>query len=128
MSSRILVVDDEPDTLMLLFDLLSREGYKIDVASIKQEALDKIKKRKTQLVLIDILMDEADGRELAKEIRETHGKDEIKLIYVSVMDREKFEEKYGKGDIKELDISDYIHKPFNNKEFLKIVEETLSRC
>ncbi|OYT26243.1 MAG: hypothetical protein B6U97_04210 [Candidatus Altiarchaeales archaeon ex4484_96] len=125
MEYKVLIVDDDPDTLSLLSHLLIKKGYHVETSLTMKEALKKIQEDKPDLVLIDIIMDNGGGRQLAEKIRETYDSDEIRLIYSSVMKKDKYEEKYGEQDMDELGICFYLHKPFNIREFLGVVEETL---
>jgi two-component system nitrogen regulation response regulator NtrX len=67
MSTRILVVDDEPDIRFLLKDILEDEGYLVDVAEHAKAANEKRSANMPDLVLLDIWMPEVDGVTLLKE-------------------------------------------------------------
>ncbi|MEE9594938.1 MAG: response regulator, partial [Candidatus Hydrothermarchaeales archaeon] len=66
---KILVVDDEPDILYLVNKVLSNKGYTVIKASSGLDAIDKVKKEKPDLVLLDVMMPEMDGWETCKIIR-----------------------------------------------------------
>jgi len=66
---RILVVDDESDTLLFLFDLLSNEGYFVEGSSSALNALGDIQRRPPAVVLTDVRMPEMDGLELLERIK-----------------------------------------------------------
>jgi len=66
---KILVVDDEESTRALLERTISEFGYKVELACSAEEALDKIKNEKFQLVITDLKMPEIDGAELCRQIR-----------------------------------------------------------
>jgi CheY-like chemotaxis protein len=66
---RILVVDDESDALLFLFDLLSGEGFRVDGSSSALDALGYIARRMPDLVLADVRMPEMDGLELLERIK-----------------------------------------------------------
>jgi DNA-binding response OmpR family regulator len=66
---RILVVDDESEVLLYLFDLLSEEGYRVDGFSSAIDALRTIARRTPDLVLADLGMPEMDGLELLERIK-----------------------------------------------------------
>lgn len=71
--SHILVVDDEPDIRNLLKDILEDEGYEISAAENASEARKLRKKRRPDLVLLDIWMPDTDGISLLKEWSEDQG-------------------------------------------------------
>lgn len=116
---RVLVVDDEPDTIMLLKHLLIQHGFNVSGAASGRECLKKIDEISPDLVLLDIMMPEMDGMETLLEIRKTS---RVPVIIVSAVDQ--------KGQIVtalESGVDDYITKPFNNAEVIARVNAVLRR-
>lgn len=66
---KILVVDDEENTRVLLERTISEFGYRVELACSAEDALDKIKNEEFQLIIIDLKMPEIDGVELCRQIR-----------------------------------------------------------
>jgi pilus assembly protein CpaE len=69
MVDKILIVDDEIDTLRLVGLMLERQGYKIVAAENGSQALEVMRREKPDLVLLDVMMPGMDGNEVAKRIR-----------------------------------------------------------
>lgn len=69
MSKKILMVDDEMDIREAVQASLKARGYNVVVASNGQEALQKVKSERPDLVLLDIVMPEIDGWQVLKAIR-----------------------------------------------------------
>lgn len=69
MSSVILIVEDEDFLVKALQDNLTLEGYSIDVAKDGAEAIERIQKRKPDLILLDILMPKTDGFYVLEQIK-----------------------------------------------------------
>jgi len=70
---RILVVDDEPDTVNLLKLTLKPAGYLIDSVFSGQEAIERIRKDSFDLLLLDVMMPEIDGFDVVRRLRaESH--------------------------------------------------------
>lgn len=69
MEPTILVVDDEPNALFTLTQMLTDEGFRVISASAGREALDKIGKNSLDLVVTDVKMPDLNGLELLQEIR-----------------------------------------------------------
>ena len=69
MAEKILVVDDDHDTLRLVGMMLERQGYQILAADSGQQALDMIRDEKPDLVILDIMMPETDGLEILQHLR-----------------------------------------------------------
>ena len=67
---KILVVDDKPDTLILLRELLSSRGYEIITATEANEAEELVHSEKPDLVLLDVVMPGKSGYELCRELKE----------------------------------------------------------
>jgi signal transduction histidine kinase len=70
---RILVVDDDPEILSLLKRGLSYEGYAVETASNGAEALSKAREKEPDLVVLDVMMPEMDGVEVARRLRRMLG-------------------------------------------------------
>lgn len=104
----ILVVDDAPDNLALISDLLKSE-YKVRVANNGQKALEIAKSDSPpDLILLDIMMPVLDGYEVCKELKKNEGTKNIPVIFLTARTDIKYE-KYGL----ELGAEDYITKPFS---------------
>ncbi len=69
MSPRVLVVDDEPDTLVLIKLTLRRRGYEVQTAASGAEALELIERDLPDLILLDLMMPAMDGFEVLKRLR-----------------------------------------------------------
>jgi len=70
--AQILVVDDDEETVTLLREILSKEGYNVDTAADGKTALDRINSRSPDLVISDIHMPDLDGMGLLAELRVRH--------------------------------------------------------
>ena len=118
MTKKIMVVDDEPDTVDLVKLVLETEGYEILVAYSGQEALDMIKVNRPDLVLLDIMMPQMDGWMVRKKIV---GNEETKDIPV-VMLTAKAQPIDKMIGLHVVGVSDYITKPFGRKELINSVK------
>ncbi len=116
--SLILAVDDDVDNLRLVSVALRHEGYRIETANCGEEAVEKLKTIKPDLILLDINMSGMTGLETLKAIRARE--DYINVILVSA--------RSDSGDVvKGLDTGadDYICKPFDPMELLARVRAQL---
>lgn len=123
MAKRILVIDDEELITKSLLKLLDKEGYNVTVARSGIEALDNIKKIDFDLIISDVRMPQMDGIETVEKIR-THLKSSEKkpipeILITGYADIEKYEK------ARKLEVKDYIYKPFDTDDFLKIVKRNL---
>ena len=116
-SSDILVVDDVSENLKLLVDLLTRKGYKVRSASSGDEALDAVKRKKTDLILLDINMPGMDGFEVCKRLKADSQSEIIPIIFISGLSEINDKVKaFQAGGV------DYIGKPFQEEEVLMRVQ------
>jgi FixJ family two-component response regulator len=77
---RILVVDDNSDTLLYLYDLLSSEGFHVEGSSSAVDALDHIRRRAPGVVIANVRMPEMNGVELLERIKRVSTKTRVILL------------------------------------------------
>ncbi|MGB9857683.1 MAG: response regulator [Dictyoglomaceae bacterium] len=116
---KILLVEDDRGIVNSLFLLLTKEGYKVEIAYNGNEAIEKFKSFEPDLVLLDLLLPEKDGWEVCKEIRQVS---DIPIIMLTAKDEE-----VDKVVGLKLGADDYITKPFGAKELLARIEAVLRR-
>ena len=115
--TRILVVDDDPQTLRYVRDALSEAGFAAVVTGDPEEVPDLLRMHKPKLVLLDLLLPATDGIELMEQIPQLG---DLPVIFISV---------YGRDEtiVKALDAgaADYIVKPFSPSELTARVRAAL---
>ena len=116
---KILVVDDEPDILELIKDIL-KSKYEVYTAKNVKEAVSILEKVKIDLIILDIMMPQIDGWDFLWMIRGSEKYREIPVIIVTA--RADAEDKL--IGLKE-GVKDYIVKPFLPNELINRVEEIL---
>ena len=116
--SKILIIDDEKDLVMLLADELKSKGHEV-LSAYDGEMGIKLSRNQPDLIILDIMMPKADGFEVCNAIR-----DDVlcPIIFLSAMQSEA-------DKIKGLNIGgdDYIVKPFGLKELMAKIEANLRR-
>jgi DNA-binding response OmpR family regulator len=118
-TTKILVVDDEPEIRRLLRTCFEREGYAVAEAADAASTRAALEHDTVSLVTLDLSLGQEDGLCLAREIRARH---DVPIVMVS-----------GKGDTVdrivglEIGADDYISKPFNLREVLARVRSVLRR-
>jgi two-component system KDP operon response regulator KdpE len=118
-AGRILVVDDDPQIRRVMRVTLTGHGYEVDDAKNGEEALEKVREQRFDLVLLDMNMQGLGGLETCQLLRE---KSEIAIIMLTVRDTE--QDKVGALD---AGADDYITKPFNPPELLARIRAALRR-
>lgn len=119
---KILAVDDERDILELLKYNLEKEGYKVICSNSGEKALELVKKDKSDLIVLDLMLPGIDGLELCKLLKKDEGTAGIPIIMLTAKDAE--------TDVVvglELGADDYITKPFSPKVLIARVKAVLRR-
>lgn len=116
----ILIVDDIPDNLQLLSNILYEKKLGISIATSGIQALDILKDKVFDLILLDISMPEMNGYDVCKKIKEDERTKEIPVIFLTARtDIESITKGFMVGG------QDYVTKPFNNLELLARVKNHL---
>lgn len=122
MMQNILIIDDELNILIMLKKMLTRSGYKVNIASDGKEGLGLFKAEPPDLVITDIIMPEKEGLETIREMK--MNRPDLKIIAMS-----------GGGKISAdsyLDVAamfgadKVIEKPFSQRDMLSLVNELMA--
>ena len=119
-AARILVVDDTPANVKLLEDLLGFHGYEVEAATSGEEALEAIRERLPDLMLLDVLMPGLSGYDVCRAVRKDPSLAMLPVVLVTALeDREE--------RVKGLDAGadDFLSKPVNPPELLARVRSLL---
>jgi DNA-binding response OmpR family regulator len=123
MAEKILIVDDDIDTLRMVGMLLERQGYAIVAASNGQQGLTLAKSEKPDLILLDLMMPDIDGIEIARRLREDPDTQRVLIIMFTA--KGQMEDKLEGFD---AGADDYMVKPTQPKELLAHVRAVLKRA
>jgi two-component system KDP operon response regulator KdpE len=118
-TSRVLVVDDEPQFAQAVRTVLSTRGYQVRTVDEGQVALTHLSEWRPELVITDLRMDQMDGIELCRRIRSTSN---VPIIVLSAESDERT-----KVDALDSGADDYIMKPFGVGELLARVRAAIRR-
>lgn len=121
--TKILVVDDDAAFRTFVATLLERAGFESEQAGSSDEALASARRRRPDLVLLDVVLGDGSGFEVCREVRDLYG-DELPIIFVSGKRIEPHDRAAGLlvgGD-------DYIVKPFDSDELLARVRRCVDRA
>ncbi|HUF37082.1 MAG TPA: response regulator [Anaerolineales bacterium] len=122
MTKKILIVDDDLDTLRLVGLLLERKGYQISAADNGVQALEKAHLEHPDLILLDVMMPEMDGIEVLKRLRSNADTSDIPIIMFTA--KSHVEDKVTGF---EASADDYLTKPTHPAELTARVRNLLSR-
>lgn len=115
---KILVVDDNQITLMMLEKILSNSGYAVLPASNGSDAVMIAKEKLPDLLLLDISLPDIDGIQVACRLKDDPGTKHIPVIFLSSLR----DEEIRKRGVVSPD-SRFLHKPLNAEELLKEIDQ-----
>lgn len=116
-NSHILIVEDNRTNIKLLEHILRPHGYEISVAMTASQAMENMYTKKFDLVLLDVVLPDQDGYQIARQIKLSEPIKDIPIIFLT-----------GKTDIADIVAGfeaggvDYVTKPFNSKELLARID------
>ena len=119
---RVLIVDDEPNILLSLQFLLSREGYEIDIARDGESALEIAARNPPDMVVLDLMLPGLDGYEVCRRLRAAPATAAAKIVVVTARAREA---ERVRGLEEGADA--YVTKPFSTRELIATVGRFLGR-
>jgi two-component system sensor histidine kinase ChiS len=110
---QILVVDDEPINIQVLRNVLQPQGYVVRAADSGRAALEAVERHAPDLVILDVMMPDIGGLDVARQLRRTHSLLELPIIMITARSRTRdtlagFEN----------GANDYVIKPFVKEELL----------
>jgi two-component system KDP operon response regulator KdpE len=118
-SARILIVDDDPNLLVLLAEQLRADGFETITARDGDEALRRLRASWPDLLIIDMMMARMDGLTLAREIK---AQADLPIIVLSAIDAGD-----SKADLLEEVAEDYVTKPYHYPELRARINRVLRR-
>ena len=122
MSVNILVIEDEPDIRRNLEYNLGREGFKASSVGSLDEANEKLKSKKFDLILLDLMLPDGSGLDLCRKIKSNSETEATPIIILTAKDDE-----VDKVVGFELGADDYVTKPFSVRELILRVKAILKR-
>ncbi|MGL1902644.1 MAG: response regulator [Fibrobacterales bacterium] len=118
--NKILLCEDQPINVMIIKKMLKKMGLEIEVAMNGQIGVEKAKKLKPDLILMDIQMPVMDGLEATRIIRKTKEIKDTPVVGVSAYSAKEKE-------MKNMDFTDFIVKPINKTRFVQVLSKFLKR-
>ncbi|MGN6189656.1 MAG: response regulator transcription factor [Conexibacter sp.] len=118
--ARILVVDDEPNIVDVISMALRYEGFEVDAAGTGAEALAKVRDTRPHVLLLDVMLPDMEGFEVAKRLGAEHAR--VPIIFLTARDATE-------DRVRGLTVGgdDYVTKPFSLEELVARVRALLRR-
>lgn len=118
--ARILIVDDEPDIIMVAKNMLERVGHETDEATNGEEGIKKLKDGKFDLILLDVMMHGDNGWEVCRKIKADKNTKDTPVVLFTVRTSADSVERG-----KEAGADAQIDKPFEIDDLISIIENVL---
>ena len=118
---KILVVDDEKDVLKVLKKGLTSEGYSVITASNGNEAMDLAKSRRPDIIILDVLMPDMDGGEVARRLKDEPETKDIPVIFLTGM----FPPREENEDFRMVAEHLLFDKPYEIFKLINVIENIL---
>ncbi len=119
---KILVVDDEPVSLMLLDTILSRSNFAVSTAASAMDALAHLNKEPCDLMILDLLMPDMDGLTLLKQLREDPKFENLPIIVFTAVSQNRVrQEAFQKG------ATTFLTKPVSSRELTRVVNKYIQQ-
>lgn len=122
MAEKILLVDDDKDTLRLVGLMLQRQGYEVLAVDNGAQAITMAQEKRPDLILLDIMMPEMDGYEVARRLRAEPGISEVPIIMFTA--KSQVDDKVMGF---EAGADDYLTKPTQPRELFAHIKAVLAR-
>jgi DNA-binding response OmpR family regulator len=114
----VLVVDDEPNIALSLEYLMKEQGFEVRVARDGEEALEALRERLPDVMLLDVMLPKRDGYEVCQTVRATPEWSKLRIIMLTAKGRA-IEQEKGLA----LGADDYITKPFSTRQVIERVRQ-----
>lgn len=127
-NANILMIDDDPDFLVLMKTVLEGDNYTVDTAPGRSEGMEKLKASKPDLLILDVMMASwSDGFEMARELRKNPEYKDMPIIMLTGVEQKTgIGFKSTAGDPEWLPVDSFLDKPVEPKVLLAEVKKLLS--
>lgn len=117
---KVLLIEDDPNLGLMIQDLLELNGYDVKLLRRPDETLHTLQQENFDLLIMDKLLNGIDGTRICAEIRKTKGISTIPILMMSALDG-------ARQVCIEAGATDFIYKPFDIKDLLSIVMDTMKK-
>ena len=118
----IVVADDDRDICELIKMQLTRHGFDVYIAEDGEVAMELVNQHQPAVALLDIMMPKLSGLEVARRIRDDPTTSTVSIMLISARSSGRIE-----ADLDDLNIADYITKPFSPQDLVQRINEVINR-
>ncbi|MCV6592285.1 MAG: response regulator [Silicimonas sp.] len=115
---RVLLIEDEPNIIEAIRFILSRDGWRVDTHSDGETALDTVRRKSPDLVILDVMLPNRSGYDILNDLRADEATRSLPVLMLTARGQKK------DRDLAErLGVNRFMTKPFSNGEILATVRE-----
>ena len=115
---RVLLIEDEPNIIEAIRFILSRDGWRVDTHSDGKSAVDAVRERMPDLVVLDVMLPNRSGYDILNDLRNAEETRDMPVLMLTARGQKKDREL-----AERLGASRFMTKPFSNGEILDTVRE-----
>ena len=115
---KVLLIEDEPNIIEAIRFILTREGWRVDTHGDGETAVEAVRSRAPDLVILDVMLPNKSGYDILHELRAKDETQDIPVLILTARGQKKDRELAEK-----LGASKFMTKPFSNGEILSTVRE-----
>jgi len=115
--SKVLIVDDDRTMVSLLKILLEMDGFDVSNLSMGGKLIEKVRDEKPDLILMDVFLSDADGKEVLAELRNTKDLADLRVVMTSGMDLA--------DQCMDAGADAFLLKPYTPEQLMKIIQQNL---
>lgn len=117
--TKVLIIDDDPDVRTVMNILMKKHGYEVETASNKDEVFQRLQNFNPSVILLDVLLSGADGREICQEIKSGDTTKHIPVMMFSAHPG-------AGGNFESYGADDFIQKPIHTEMLLEKLERLVN--
>ena len=122
MDGTVLLIEDEPNIIEAIRFILSRDGWRVDVHSDGATALDALRRRRPDVVVLDVMLPGRSGYDILSDLRDDPEFADLPVLMLTARGQQKDRE-----IAERIGVSKFMTKPFSNGEVLDAVRELAGR-
>jgi len=122
LNKKVLLIEDEPNIIEAVSFILSRDGWDVKTHSNGHDAIDAVRNRHPDLIILDVMLPGKSGFDILKEIRSDHQFGQTPVLMLTARGQVKDREMAEKAGA-----SRYMTKPFSNAEVLDTVRSMVAQ-
>lgn len=119
---KILIIEDDPKTIVFLEDQLNNLGYRVEVAYNGKKGLEMVEKIRPDLIVLDVMMPELDGYEVCRHLKTNPETKTIPILMLTAK-----WQVHDRTQGKQLGADAYMPKPYDKREFEVTIEQLLKK-